>query len=383
MVKKVNKVLIGVLALALVLVGASGAYTFYLGKQLSASQKQQAAEISALHDEVTTLKGETLDRIDTLDNELKGVALGMGESVINAGELYQEVSQSIVRVSNGKEVLGSGFVFDAQGHILTPQHVVAGQNLLYIISADGHTTSAISIGACEYSDIAVLRQLFPTPAFLSIPALTLADSTQVKAGEPIIVIGNPLNLPGTITSGIVSQINRFAEVGYDSTTRGVANLIQFDAAVNFGNSGSPLINSKGEVIGMIIARIDPSVGEGIYFAASSNKLKRVTRSIIERGHFDYPWLGVEVTNLTPETAMVRNLETIDGALVKTVSPASPAEAAGIRADDIIVAINGTPVQETADLTSYLGEYASPGDEVTLTLMRAGAKIELALIVGKR
>jgi serine protease Do len=382
MVKKVvngmfNKVLIGALALALVLAGASGAYALYLGEQLAASQRQQAAEISALRHEMVAQGEEVQTRLDTLDNELKGVALEMEQSLINAAELYQEVSQGIVRVSDGEEVLGSGFAFDAEGYILTPQHVVEGQNQIYIISADGYTSPATIIGTCEYSDIAVLKQSLP------IPALTLVDSTTVNVGEPIIVIGNPLELPGTITSGIVSQTNRYVEVGYDTKTQGVANLIQFDAAVNFGNSGSPLLNSKGEAIGMVIARVDPSVGEGVYYAVSSNKLKRVALSLIERGSFDYPWLGVEITNLTPETAKARNLETINGTLVKTVIAATPAEAAGIKVDDIIVAINGTPVQGMADLICYLGEYTSPGDKVTLTLIRDGATIELHLTVGKR
>jgi S1-C subfamily serine protease len=377
----VNKVLIGVVALALVITGACGAYTFYLGKQLAASQEQQAAEISALGDEMVTLRGETLDRIDTLDNELKGVALGMEQSLINAVELYQEVSQDIVRISDGEKVLGSGFVFDTEGHVLTPQHVVAGQNLIYIISADGRTSPATVIGACEYSDIAVLKQS------LSIPALTLVDSATVKVGEPVIVIGNPVvgnvELSWTLTSGIVSHTDRFAEIKYNLETRWVANITQFDAAINFGNSGSPLLNSKGEVIGMVIARVDPRDGDGIYYAVSSNKVMRVALSLIERGSFDYPWLGIEIANLTPKMARVRNLDTINGALVKTVIAATPAEAAGIMLEDIIVAINGAPVQGIADLVCYLGEHASPGDEVTLTLMRNRIKIELTLTAGKR
>jgi len=394
--KVVNRVILGISVFALVFTSALGAYALHLGgkiealgEQLAASQKQQAAEISALRDEMVAFKGEMvatkaqmLARIDALDNELRGVATEMEQSVINSGKLYQEVSQSVVRISDGKKVLGSGFAFGAKGHILTPQHVVKGQNQIYIISTDGHTSPATIVGTCEYSDVAALKQGLP------IPALTLADSTAVKVGEPVIVIGNPaignlLELPGTITSGIVSQTNRFVEVEYDTKTQWVANLIQFDAAINPGNSGSPLFNSKGEVIGMVIAMINPTRGDGIYWAVSSNKVRRVALSLIERGSFDYPWLGVEITNLTPETAGARNLEAVNGTLVKTVIPATPAEAAGIKVDDIIVAINGTAVQEIADLTCYLGEYASPNNEVTLTLMRGGAKIELPLKVGKR
>jgi S1-C subfamily serine protease len=163
----------------------------------------------------------------------------------------------------------------------------------------------------------------------------------------------------------------------------VANIIQFDAAVNFGNSGSPLLNSKGEVIGMVVARVDPDLGDGVYYAVSSNKVRRVALSLIEKGSFDYPWLGVEIANLTLETVRARNLETINGVLVKTVLVATPAEVAGIKVDDIIVAINETPVREVADLTCYLGEYSSPGEEVNLALIRDGAKMELPLKIGKR
>jgi len=387
--KAVNKVVIGISVSALVLTGALCAYTFHLGgkidalgKQLAASQEQQTAEISALRGETLTSKTETLARIDALGNELRGVATEMEQSVIDASKLYQEVSQGIVRISDGEKVLGSGFAFDAEGHILTPWHVVEKQNQLYIISADGRTSPAIIAGTCEYSDIAVLKQNLP------LPALTVADSTAVKIGEPVIVIGSPrisdplggtpLELPGTLTSGIVSQTNRFLEIVYSTKIRWIANIIQFDAAINFGNSGSPLLNSRGEVIGMVIAR-----AEGTNLAISSNKLTRVAPSLIKRGYFDYPWLGMDITNLTPKTAKDKNLETVNGALITKVGTATPAEAAGIKANDIIVAINGTLVEEAADLTCYLGEYTSSGNEVTLTLIRNGVKIELPLKVGKR
>jgi 2-alkenal reductase len=384
MVKKglVNKVLIGIVALALVLAGGAGGYTFYLSEQLAASQEQQAAEISALRDETVARGEETQARIDALDSELKGIALEMEQTFINAGALYQEVSPGVVKISNGTEVLGTGFAFDAQGHILTPQHVIEGQDQIYIITADGHTALAIIMGASSPSDVAVLRQSLPAP-ILTPGVLTLVDSTSVKAGEPVIVIGNPFDLPWTLTSGIVSHTDRFAEVQYTSGSRGIANIIQFDAAISSGNSGSPLINAKGEVIGMVLARIDPQLGDGIYYAVSSNKVMRVALSLIEQGSFDYPWLGVEITDLTPETAIARNLETVNGALVTAVPSMSPAESAGVRVNDIIVEINGTLVRDMADLTCYLGEHVSYGDEVTLTLIRDGTKMELPLTVGKR
>jgi S1-C subfamily serine protease len=370
--KVIDKAVIGVLVLALVLAGAAGAYAFYLGEKLDASQKQQAAEISALRDEILALGEKTQTGIDALDSELKGVTLEMEQSSINASKLYQEVSQSVVWISDGNSVLGSGFAFDAEGHILTPWHVTKGQNIVYIITADGHTSVALIIGSSEYSDVAVLQDFLTASS--APPALTLADSSQVKVGEPVIVIGNPFDLPWTITSGIVSQTNRFA---------GVPNIIQFDAAINIGNSGSPLLNAKGEVIGMVNARIDPQQGDGVYYAVSSNKAKKVALSLIERGSFDYPWLGVEITNVTPLTAIARNLETVNGALVKTVIAGTPAATAGVMVDDIIIAINGTQVKDMAGLTCYLGEYTSYGDKVTLTMIRGWTQIELPLTVGKR
>lgn len=380
-----NKLIIGILVFLLVLTGILGAYAFNLvgeidalSQQLTVSQEQQAAQISALSDELATFRGETIARIDALDDELGSVTTGLEQSVINAGKLYQEVSKGIVRISDGEKVVGSGFVFNAAGHVVTPQHVVEGQAQIDVILHDGSISAATIIGSCEHSDVAVLTLEHE----LAVEAIALADSTTVRVGEPVVVIGSPLDLPGTITSGIVSQTHRFVEVGYDSKTRWVANLIQFDAAVNFGNSGGPLLNSKGEVIGMVIARVDPKLGDGVYYAVSSNKVKRVALSIIDRGSFDYPWLGVEIVNLTPETVRTRNLETVNGVLVERTTADSPAEAAGIKANDVMVAIDGRTVRQKADLTCYLGEYKSPDEVVTLALIRDGAKLELSLKLGK-
>lgn len=395
-----NKVVIGMLIFLLALTGALGAYAFNLGEkvdalgqqlrvsqgeintlgeQLIASQKTQAARISVLSDELATFRRGTLARIDVLDDDLQGVVTELEQSAINAGELYQEVSQGIVRISDGKKIVGSGFAFDPDGHIITPQHVVEGQAQIEVILPDGSTSAVTIIGTCQDSDIAVLA----LEQKLAVEAITLADSARVMVGEPTIVIGSPLELPGTITAGIVSQTHRFVEVGYDSKTRWVANLIQFDAAVNFGNSGSPLLNSRGEAIGMVIARINPRRGDGIYYAVSSNKLRRVALSLIDQGSFDYPWLGVEIVNLTPEMVRARELETVNGALVKKTIADGPAEVAGIKVNDIIVAIDEMAIREVADLTCYLGEYKSPGEVVTLTLIRDGAELELSLKIGKR
>lgn len=382
----INKVIIGMLIFLLVLTGALCAYSYNLNReisaltqQLSVFQREGTASIGALSDEWAAFRRETLDRVETLNDGLEGVTAALEQSVMNASGTYQRVSQAVVKVSDGQNTIGTGFIFDPEGHIVAPYHVVQGRAQIDIILSDGTISSATVIGSSEQSDVAVLT----VKEALTFEAPVWVDSNTVSIGEPVTVIGNPLDLPGTITSGIVSQTNRFVEIRYDSGSRWVANLIQFDAAVNFGNSGSPLLNSRGEVIGMVIGRVDPNIGDGIYYAVSSNKVKRVVDSIIDHGYFDYPWLGVEVANLTPETARARNLETVNGALVKGVMAGNPAEAAGIRVDDIIVGINGAAVREIADLISYLGEYTSRGEVVIVELIRDGAKLELSATIGKR
>jgi len=382
----INKVVIGMLIFLLVLTGALCTYSYklsrevsFLTEQLLSFQEKEEARIGALSSEWTTFRGETLASIETLDGELRSVASRLSESVVDVSEIYQKVNQAVVKINNGQGTIGTGFVLDSEGHIITPQHVVQGQPQIDVILSDGTVSAATIVGTCEYSDVAVLK----AKEVLDVEALTLVDSATVRAGEPVVVIGNPLELPETITSGIVSQTNRFVEISYELSSRWVTNLIQIDAAVNFGNSGSPLLNSRGDVIGMVIGRVDPNVGDGIYYAVSSNKLKKVADSIIDRGFFDYPWLGVKIANLTPETVRARNLDTTNGVLVKGVMSGDPAETAGIEVDDIILGINETAVRSVADLTSYLGEYTNRGEVATIELIRDGTKLELSVTVGKR
>jgi serine protease Do len=163
----------------------------------------------------------------------------------------------------------------------------------------------------------------------------------------------------------------------------VPNLIQFDAAVNFGNSGGPLFDSVGDVIGLVIARVGPEEGDGIYYAVSSNKVRRVADSIITQGIFDYPWLGVSISDLTPQQVEDMGLKSINGALVSQIVPDSPADIADVQADDIIIAINGAEINNVAMLTSYLGEHLSPGEPTTLKVIRDTVTVEIAIEVGSR
>ena len=429
-----NKVIIGILVFLVVISGGFGYYLYGLNQQvdslsgqLVALQAEQASRIDAVNDELAAFRGETLtgvdnlkgeidetltriaglgdeigrttDRVNTLEEEMEGSIAEIGNlkneagetlsrigslenevsPVMDASEVYQRVSQATVRISNGESTIGSGFIFDNESHVVTAHHVIENLTSIYIIFPDGRVSKATLVGSSAPSDVAVLT-LQDTPI---VEALTLADSDQVNVGQPAVAIGNPFDLPGTMTAGIVSQTGRFAEIESDSQVRWIANLIQFDAPANSGNSGCPLFNSAGEVIGMVIARINPSEGDGIYYAVSSNKIKRVANSIIAKGFFDYPWLGVNIADITPQIVQDMSLETTNGALVVGILSNSPAKASGIEADDIIVAIDGVMIRNIADLTSYLGEHKNPEDLATLELIRGATKMELTTEIGSR
>lgn len=422
-----NKITIVLLITLLILVGGLG-YSAWASHQqlnliraeLSLFQNEQTARTEALGGEITSLNSQlrsgldslgteidknshhitdlednvvdnqaairsleksassSLEKIDTLSEKLDETMLRAG-SVIDATVLYRKVSETVVRISNGQQTIGSGFVYDADGHVLTAYHVIDVMDEIYVIFPSGQIFAADVVGSCPLSDVAVLK-LDSGPG---IEPPEISDSSQVKIGDPVAAIGSPFDLPESLSTGIVSQLNRFAEIEGNGQTRWVSNLIQFDAAVNFGNSGGPLFNSSGGVIGLVIARVQPGEGDGIYYAVSSNKFRLVADAIIARGSFDYPWLGVNIADLTPQQVQELGLESIHGVLVVQSLPDSPAEAAGVQADDIITSIDGNAVANVAMLTSYLGEHLTPGEPATLTILRGTTVLEIELEVGVR
>jgi len=410
-----NRIIIGMLAFLIVLSGGLGGYSYVLNQeiktlsvQLSDNQKEQITQMNELSDELTTFRGEALDemdslgveiaslgddiatlgdmiggtagRISSLEDEVKNVTDEVAQSVINADRIYQTVREATVMISNGEQIVGSGFILDTAGHVLTAHHVIDQLATIYVILTDGRSSKATVAGSCPISDVAVLTL---DDEQLAAKTVVLADSATLRIGEPMAVIGNPFELTETLTSGIISQTNRLGLIENESQSRWVSNLIQFDAAVNFGNSGGPLINSQGEVIGLVIARVNPERGDGIYYAVSANKVSRVAAALIDQGSFDHPWVGVEISNLSPAVAEDRALESVHGVLVRSVVPGSPAEASGLKVDDIIITIDDIPIRDTGQLTSYLGEQKSPGDQISLTIIRDSTRLEISLEVGKR
>ncbi|OGO45102.1 MAG: hypothetical protein A2Z05_06815 [Chloroflexi bacterium RBG_16_60_22] len=423
-----NKVIIVILVLLLIITGGIGYYSYTLNQQidllhagLGAFEAEQTARVASVSNDLAGLRTETRQGLDSLEGqvaasrddldvlqsglnaagerisgvegEIGGLAshletLGdriagaesrLSATMIDANQVYQMVSRVTVRISNGQSTVGSGFILDTGGRVVTAHHVIDGLSSIYVTTHDGRVSRATVVGFSDISDVAVL-QMDDNPGIEPLP---LADSGQIKIGEPVIAVGSPFDLTDTLTAGIISQVNRFTEITYDSGTRRVPNLLQFDAAVNAGNSGCPLANASGEIIGLVIARIFPTEGDGIYYAVSANKVKRVVDSILATGSFPYPWIGVGVTDLTPQVVVDRALETANGALVDVVFSGGPAQAAGIQNGDIIVAFDGFQVRNTSDLTSYLGEFKSPGDDATLEVMRGTTRMQIPIVVGTR
>ncbi len=424
----VNKLVIGILVLLVIFTGLIGYYSYTLnrqiddlGERLTAFEIEQAARVDNISDELSGLRMDTLGKlgalegqigatqadvgavqaeigtienriadiedeiagvasdVDILDNRITSAVDAISSSVIDASAIYEKVSQVTVRINNGQSTVGSGLILDNEGHVITAHHVVDGLFPIYVMLHDGMISPATLVGLCEFSDIAVLK-LEKNP---DIEPLLLADSSQVRIGEPVVTVGSPLDLRDTLTEGIISQTDQYAEIRYDTQSRWVTNLIQFDAAVNAGNSGCPLANADGNIIGIVVARIYPTEGDGIYYAVSSNKAKRVAEAILDQGFFEYPWIGVNIADLTPQIVEQRGLETVNGVLVGGVISGSPAEAAGIEVNDIILAINDVTVRDSAEITSYLGEYTSPGDAATIIIVRDSNIMELYIEIGRR
>ncbi len=283
--------------------------------------------------------------------------------------------------------LGSGFVWDASGHIVTNNHVVDGADKIEVTFADGTTLPATLVGADAYSDLAVIK--VDASADLLHP-VQVADSTQVKVGELAIAIGNPFGLEGTMTVGIISALGRTLPASDGSTTGpaySIPDVIQTDAPINPGNSGGVLVNDLGQVVGVTAAIESPvRANAGIGFAIPSAIVSKVVPALIEKGSYEHPYLGISGGNLTRDIAKAMGLtETQRGVLVATVVDGSPAAAAGLRPSqdtttvdgqqlpiggDVITAINGQAIVSMDDLIAYLNDQTEVGQQVKLTVQQS-------------
>jgi S1-C subfamily serine protease len=293
-----------------------------------------------------------------------------------------------------REGTGSGFVYDAQGHIVTNYHVVQNAEELLVTLADGSTYEAEIVGEDPANDLAVIqidaRAALPRP-------LPVGDSDRLRVGQFVVAIGNPFGLDQTLTTGVISALGRVIESPEDNGFIGEA--IQTDAAINPGNSGGPLLDLEGRVIGVNSQIISTSgASAGIGFAVSANSVRRVVPALIANGYYPHAWLGAEMAVLNPSTADVLREAGMDGVtdaglLVLEVVRGGPGEKAGLRGGtrqvrighyrvpvdgDIIVGIDGQPLEDYQTLTVYLETETAIGDVVELTILRDGKELVLPL-----
>src|SRR5215467_10576756 len=268
--------------------------------------------------------------------------------------------------------LGSGFLIDRNGTILTNYHVVDGAQKISVTLSDGKTYDAKVIGKDQKTDIAVVK----IDAGQDLPAVTLGDSDRLEVGEWVMAIGNPFGLDHTVTSGIVSAKGRQIGQGpYD-------NFIQTDASINPGNSGGPLVNLQGEVVGITTAIYSQSGGNiGIGFAIPTNSVKELLPQLKDKGRVVRGYLGTTVQKITPEIADSLGLKQQHGALVADVMRGSPAERAGIKTGDIITEFNSKEVKDSAELPALVARVA-PGTTASIKVLRDGKEISLPITVGE-
>jgi serine protease Do len=267
--------------------------------------------------------------------------------------------------------LGSGFVIDPSGYLVTNAHVVADASEIKVKMSDGREFDAKVVGRDAKTDIALLKI-----EASGLPVIPLGDSSALQVGEPVMAIGNPFGLEQTVTTGIVSATGRVIGEGpYD-------DFIQTDASINPGNSGGPLINARGQAVGIntaIFSRTGGSVGIG--FAIPTSLAKSVVSQLASTGHVTRGWLGVTIQRLTPDLAKSFNLPEASGALVSGVSEGSPAAKAGLRQGDVIVSYHGRPVARSEDLPRVVAD-TPVGTEVPIVILRDGKKVETKVQVAK-
>jgi S1-C subfamily serine protease len=283
--------------------------------------------------------------------------------------------------------LGSGFIYDANGHIVTNNHVVSKAKVVDVTFPDGNRYTASVVGKDPFSDLAVLKIVENLTAPLT--PLDIANSSSLEIGDQVIAIGNPYGLDNTMTTGIVSQTGRLLPqtAGYS-----IPDVIQTDASINPGNSGGPLLNIKGQVIGMNTARIS----EGVGFAVSSNTITKETPVLIQNGNFTHSYLGLSGVTLTSDiTPQFENLsKTFRGVYVNTIVKDGPADKAGLRGvitdyygqkhgGDVITALDKQNITKTDELITYIDQQTKPGDTVTLTVYRDGQYVDLKINAAAR
>jgi S1-C subfamily serine protease len=369
---------------------------------------------------VTTAKLNTRSNstIDNKDSSLTEIFKRVENSVVQIISRTSD-NDGMQIIINGKPPkstrLGSGFVYDKEHHIITNNHVVGGAKKVDVTFIDGNTYTGKVIGSDPFSDIAILQitdNIIFSGEEKDVRPLAIANSSNLEVGQQVIAIGNPFGLSDSMTTGIISQMQRLLPADPNTAGGGfsIPNTIQTDATINPGNSGGPLLNMQGQVIGMNTA-ISSSTGEfaGVGFAIPSNTITRIVPALLQKGTYSHPWLGISGISITPDIAQSIGLpRNYKGVVVGSVEADGPADKAGLKGaiittttsssssganpspdditkggGDIITAIDGHPVKRIDDVISYIEEHKLVGDNVVLTVNRNGQTTDLTATLQSR
>ena len=335
------------------------------------------------------------NQIDEINN------LMLKESkVLSVMDIFEKAEPGVVRVNtlrnqtiNDAGGVGSGFVFDKMGHIITNAHVIEGSTKTVVTFLDGRSYNAEIIGIDEYTDIGVIKV---NADLKLLKPLSLGDSSNLKVGEQIAAIGNPFGLSGSMTSGIISQMGRLLPSGAGYS---IPDVIQTDAAINPGNSGGPLLNMRGDIVGINTA-IQSTTGEftGVGFAIPSKTVAKIVPTLINEGEYKHPWIGISGRDIDPDMAKALGVKDAIGFLIITVVENSPASKAGLMGSDetierdgreysiggdIILAVDGIDVRKIDDILIHLQRVKTVGDEMNLDILRDGITTNVTIILQER
>lgn len=357
---------------------------------------------------VALLSSVSFSNLYNADAQIQEQEQQLQQQPLSLNDIFNEVEKSVVQITRSvpppvniliperqenTTSLGSGFVYDNNGHIVTNYHVIANASIVDVTFIDGNRYTANVTGTDPSNDLAVLKIIenFTADEQLTPPPLVLGNSSELKVGDQVVAIGNPFGLEGSMTTGIVSQTGRLLpeqqQGGYS-----IPDTVQTDASINPGNSGGPLLNMNAEVIGVNTAGIFPG---GIGFAISSNSVSRIIPILLEKGNYTHPWLGISAGTLTSDVAKREGLQrSVKGLIVDSIVKNGPADKAGINGSttnqygerfggDIITAADGNPVIKMEDLISYLEIQKSPGENMTLTVFKNGQRIDKQITIGQR
>ncbi|MCS5528025.1 MAG: trypsin-like peptidase domain-containing protein [Nitrosopumilus sp.] len=342
---------------------------------------------------------ETTIQMQNQIDELNNTILAKSKT-LSLIEIFEKAEPGVVRVNIQKnqtenEVggVGSGFVFDKMGHIITNAHVIDDATKTIVTFLDGRSYNAEIIGIDESTDIGVIKV---NADLKLLHPLSLGDSANLKVGETITAIGNPFGLSGSMTSGIISQMGRLlpSDSGFS-----IPDVIQTDAAINPGNSGGPLLNMRGEIVGINTA-IQSTTGEftGVGFAIPSQTVAKIVPTLISEGEYKHPWIGISGRDIDPDTANILGLKDTLGFLIITVVEDSPAFDAGLIGSnktievegreysvggDIITAVDGIDIRKIEDILIHLQRVKTVGDEMVLEILRDNRTTNIAIILQER